>query len=178
MTHLVLIARLALAGVLLVSAVAKARAFEDSRTMLDGLLRRIGPRGDRLARPATVALIAAEALTGLALLGPGTTVRVGWVAAAVLTAGFTVLAVVATVTRAEVSCACFGRPAARLGPRHVVRNAPLLGLALLGLWGVWAGTAPSGYPEAPAVALCAVTAAVITAVTAYFDDIADLVVNP
>ncbi|MEV3872436.1 MauE/DoxX family redox-associated membrane protein [Streptomyces sp. NPDC049906] len=177
MTHLVLTVRLTLAGVLLVSAVAKARAFEDSRTMLDGLLRRIGPRGGRLARPAAVALIAAEAVTGLALLGPAATVRGALVAAVVLTAGFTALAVVATVTRAEVSCACFGRPTARLGPRHVVRNAPLLGMALLGLWGVWAAGA-TGYPNAPAVALCAVTAAVITAVTAYFDDIADLLVTP
>ncbi|MFF0445780.1 MauE/DoxX family redox-associated membrane protein [Streptomyces sp. NPDC004609] len=176
MIYAVLTARLALAGVLLVSAIAKARSFEDARAMTDGLLRRVGPGARRLARPAAAALIAAEGVTGLALLGPGETVRPGLVAAVALTAGFTAVAVVATVSRAEVSCACFGRPTARLGRRHIVRNTPLLGLAVLGLAG--AGAGPGASPAPPAVVLCAVTAAVITVVTAFFDDIADLFATP
>lgn len=179
MTYAVLTARLALAGVLLVSAVAKVRSFQESRDMLDGLLRRLprsGPGARRLAKPAAYALIAAEGATGLALLGPVQTVRPGLVVAAVLTAGFTAVAAWATVSRAEVSCACFGRPTARLGRRHVVRNAPLLGLAVLGLVGV--GAARDASPELPAVVLCVVAAAVITLVTAFFDDIVDLVAGP
>ncbi|MEU5397790.1 MauE/DoxX family redox-associated membrane protein [Streptomyces sp. NPDC005963] len=172
MTYAVLMARLALAGVLLVSAIAKARSFGETRAMLDGLLRRAGPGARRLARPSAVALIAAEAVTAVALLGPAQTVRPGFMAAVVLTAGFTVVAVVVTVSRAEVSCACFGRPTARLGPRHIVRNAPLLGLAAVGLAG--AGAASWTSPALPAVLLCATAAAVITAVAAFFDDIADL----
>ncbi|MFH8616891.1 MauE/DoxX family redox-associated membrane protein [Streptomyces sp. NPDC017979] len=176
MTYAVLTARLALAGVLLVSAVAKARSFQESREMLDGLLRRLGPRPRKLARPAALALIAAEGATGLALLGPVQTVRPGLVVAAVLTAGFTAVAAWATVSRTQVPCGCFGRPTARLGRRHVVRNAPLLGLAVLGLAGV--GAASDASPELPAVVLCVVTAAVITLVTAFFDDIVDLVAGP
>ncbi|MFI6284846.1 MauE/DoxX family redox-associated membrane protein [Streptomyces sp. NPDC051018] len=176
MTYAVLTARLALAGVLLVSAVAKARSFEETWAMLDGLLRRIGPGARRSAGPSAVALIAVEGTTGLALLGPAQTVRPGLVAAVVLTAAFTAAAVVATVSRAEVACACFGRPAARLGRRHIVRNTPLLGLAVLGLAGTGAVSGTS--PAAPAVVLCSVAAAVITVVTAFFDDIADLLATP
>jgi hypothetical protein len=176
MTYVLLIARLALAGVLLVSAVAKVRALDDTRAMVDGLLRRIGPGARRLARPAALALITAEAVTGLALLGPAPAARLGLVAAAALTAGFTALAVLATVTRTEVACACFGRPTARLGPRHLVRNAPLLGLAVLGLWG--SATASGAAPALPGVVLCVLTAALITALTAFFDDIADLLATP
>ncbi|MCM2388316.1 MauE/DoxX family redox-associated membrane protein [Streptomyces albipurpureus] len=176
MTYAVLMARLALAGVLLVSAIAKARSFGETRAMLDGLLRRVGPGARRLARPSAVALIAVEGVTAVALLGPVQTVRPGFIAAVVLTAGFTAAAVVATVSRAEVSCACFGRPTARLGRRHIVRNTPLLGLAALGLGG--AGAASWTSPALPAVVLCAAAAVVITVVTAFFDDIADLLAAP
>ncbi|MEU0990759.1 MauE/DoxX family redox-associated membrane protein [Streptomyces sp. NPDC005953] len=176
MMYAVLTARLALAGVLLLSAVAKTRAFSDTQAMVDGLLRRSGHGVRRLARPLAVALIAVEATTGFALLGPKEVARFGLIAAVALAAGFTAIAIVATVTHTEVSCACFGRPTARLGRRHIARNAPLLGLAVVGLWG--SGAVSGTTPAPPAIVLCVLTAVVITAVTAFFDDIVDLLLSP
>ncbi|WP_330238192.1 MauE/DoxX family redox-associated membrane protein [Streptomyces sp. NBC_00525] len=177
MAYAVLTVRWALAGVFLVSAAAKARAFRDTLTMVEPLLLRAArPVARPLTRPAALLLIAAEAATGLALLGGAPTAGPGLVAALVLTAGFTALAVLATVSRTEVKCACFGRPAARLGPRHVVRNALLLGLACLGLWGPEAAAVSAS--AGPALVICATAAVVVTAVTAFYDDIVDLVKIP
>ncbi|MGW1230504.1 MauE/DoxX family redox-associated membrane protein [Streptomyces sp. NPDC001478] len=173
MDYAVLTVCWALAGVLLVSALAKARAFPDTLEMVRRLLARAGrPLARRCARPAALLLVAVEAATGLALLGPRQTAGPGLVAAAVLTAGFTALAVLATAARTEVRCACFGRPTARLGRRHVVRNGFLLALACLGCWGPdAAGLAPAAVP---ALVICATAAVVVTAVTAFYDDIVDL----
>ncbi|WP_405897036.1 hypothetical protein OG242_05305 [Streptomyces sp. NBC_00727] len=173
MAYAVLTVQWTLAGVFLVSAAAKARAFRDTSAMVEQLLARVArSAARRLTRPAALLLVSAEAATGLALLGVRQTARPGLVAALVLTAGFTVLAVLATVSRTEVSCACFGRPTARLGRRHVVRNAFLLALACLGCWGPAAAGVPGA--AAPALTICATAAVVVTVVTALYDDIVEL----
>ncbi|MFD7861255.1 MauE/DoxX family redox-associated membrane protein [Streptomyces sp. NPDC057682] len=190
MDYAVLTVRWALAGIFLVSALAKVRAFPDTLEMVRPLLTRAGralgrvrkaPPGPgtsgrgfarRFTRPAALLLVTAEAATGLALLGPRQTAGPGLAAAAVLTAGFTALAVLATVARTEVRCACFGRPTARLGRRHVVRNGFLLALACLGCWGPGAAGVLSA--AVPALVVCATAAVVVTAVTAFYDDIVDL----
>lgn len=163
---LILFARLTLGGVLLVSAVTKAR---DPAGTREALARR------KWLPPALVALGVwglplVEGLLGVALvLG----LALGWTAAAAaaLLAAFT-LGVLADLAGGQTaSCACFGRLSREpAGAGTVARNVVLLTLAGLvawhpvpylaldRLWGAGADRAlPSALEAVPVVFLAAVT---------------------
>ncbi|WP_157528822.1 MauE/DoxX family redox-associated membrane protein [Nocardia sp. NRRL S-836] len=93
----------------------------------------------------------------------------GLSAAAVLFAVLTAAVWRAVSRRSSAVCRCFGRSAARLGVRHVVRNAVLPVVALVGL----------AVPELDPVAsvLAAVLGAVGAAMVLRFDDVAELLVS-
>ncbi|MQY12893.1 hypothetical protein SRB5_30320 [Streptomyces sp. RB5] len=176
MIYLAFSLRLALAGVLLAGAVAKARAFGEARRMVEVTVRRALP-APALARriPAGAAaglLIGAEAAVALLLLSGAGQARPGFAAALVLFVCFTALAVFSATTGAELPCACFGRSTARLGPRHVLRNGVLLALAAAGLYLASAGPDGDGM-RAGGVAVGIAAAFVVTALTAYYDDLVD-----
>ncbi|MET9295512.1 MauE/DoxX family redox-associated membrane protein [Streptomyces sp. NPDC003077] len=141
-----------LGTVFLISAVSKMAgrqafaAFADSVRAMANM-----PARARSARPVSVAVVTAEcavcalfAVSGLLSLygrvsssqSSATAARLATSAGAALAATLLVafaIAIVRTVRRgARTPCRCFGASAAPLGPRHVVRNAVLAGLAVYG----------------------------------------------
>jgi uncharacterized membrane protein YphA (DoxX/SURF4 family) len=173
LVYVTLALRLTLAGVFLVSGLMKARAIDDAAAMVTVLRKRLAPAGRHLDRPASWLLVATEVATGAALLAGGPLRVPGLIAAAVLLAGFTALALLAARTTLNLTCACFGRPTARLGWRHVWRNLALLGIAVSAL----AGTlTPAASPsDVGGFAVAVATAFVVTLLCAFYDDIVDLV---
>ncbi len=117
-----LAARVILAVVLVVAAIAKLRARDATAAEMDALL---GSRvGTRVARVLPFVEIAV-AIALLVWWGP-----VPGIVAALLIVAFTVVLVRAEVR--HLPCACFGGGARGVpGPGAVVRNAVLLALAVL-----------------------------------------------
>jgi uncharacterized membrane protein YphA (DoxX/SURF4 family) len=133
-TVLVLLARLGLAAVFAVAAMAKL----SDRTAFAETLERF-----RLPPVAAPAVPAAELAAALLLLVPAS-VRVGAGAALVLLALFTAV-LAATLRRGEQpDCGCFGASSPTpIGPGTLVRNGALAALAAAVLVG-GAGAAPRG----------------------------------
>ncbi|WP_157546376.1 MauE/DoxX family redox-associated membrane protein [Hamadaea tsunoensis] len=127
---------------------------------------------ERLVPAAAVAAAAAEAAVVLVALVP---VRVAGTVAFVLAAGLMAaltLAVTAVVRRgAAVACRCFGATTAPLGTAHIVRNALLLGVSLLGL----AGSFVDGSVQWGLAAIVGLFGLVIGFVVTRWDDLAALV---
>ncbi|GAA4920972.1 hypothetical protein LX16_4772 [Stackebrandtia albiflava] len=174
MPYLLLAVQFGLAGVFLVSSVAKVKALADTVRMWTDLLQAVRlPAG--LAGVASWALIAGEFATGLALLVPVWLFPWGLWPATALLVGFTVLAVVSARTTMNLKCACFGRATTPLGWRHFWRNLVLLGMAVTGLV-VWGGGATPATDPA-GVAVAALAAALVALLAAFYDDIMDLVLE-
>ncbi|GAA1768968.1 MauE/DoxX family redox-associated membrane protein [Streptomonospora arabica] len=171
--------QMAVAGVFLVSAVAKFRptANEETWSILAGLL----PVRRFPVRAASRVHAAAELALGLTLLGglaAGTVLRAAALsAAALLLSAFTALAAYAARSQTAIPCPCFGRSSSLLGWSHVWRNLVLTGVALSGL--VCTVVADPGAPVRPGgAAIAAVVALVVTALTVFYDDIVDLFGTP
>ncbi len=117
-----------------------------------------------LVTPLAAGLAPAELVTAVLLLVPATR-PAGLVLAAAMLLGFTAAVVTALRAGRRPDCHCFGRiGGADVSGRTVVRNLVLLAVAVVGVVGVTAGTAPDGGARAGAVALgLAVAAAVLVA---------------
>ncbi|GAB1646593.1 MauE/DoxX family redox-associated membrane protein [Krasilnikovia sp. MM14-A1259] len=85
-----------------------------------------------LVRPAALGTIAAEFAVLVLLWLPRFTVAGSMLATAMLT-GLAVAIVLALRRGVRAPCRCFGASVIPLGPRHVVRNTVLAGLALSGV---------------------------------------------
>lgn len=139
-------ARAALAAVFLCSSVLKARGLDE----FDESVQRLGRIPRRYARPTGLAVVGCEAGTAVLLAVPAAQ-GYGFALAAAQLAVFTALLVAAVRSArggaAAVRCACFGAGSSVVGRLHIVRNAVLLALALLGcaLWSV--GADGSGAPQ-------------------------------
>lgn len=174
MSYVLLSVQLGLAGVFLVSSVAKLRALSDTVQMWADLLTAV-KLPIAWARFGSWALIAAEATIGVLLLIPGWWFPWGTWLAAALMAAFTGLALISARTSLDIRCACFGRATARLGWRHVWRNLVLLLLAVVGVVLSATDVAVAVVPAGIAVAVAA--AGLVTVLAAFYDDIMDLVVE-
>ena len=117
-----------------------------------------------LVTPVAAGLAPAELVTAVLLLVPATR-PAGLVLAAAMLLGFTAAVVTALRAGRRPDCHCFGRiGGADVSGRTVVRNLVLLAVAVVGVVGVTAGTAPAGGARAGAAALgLAVAAAVLVA---------------
>lgn len=128
--HVTEAGRVLLGLVFLCSLVGKVRgatAYREFRTAMVALL----PATRRYARVCAPLVVSAEAAAVLLLAIPAT-VTAGFGLTLVLLGAFT-MALVGVLRRgAEVTCHCFGG-GARVAPRHVVRNAALLAVALAGV---------------------------------------------
>lgn len=161
----------AVAGVFLTSGLSKVRGEANLRTWTD-LADRLPVRRFP-ATAASRAHIAVELLIGAALLA-GTWARIpALLAAALLFAAFTLLALYSARAEKAVACSCFGTARSALGWPHVWRNVTLFVLAVTGLIGA-VTTGPALPPSLGAAAVAAVAAVAVTAVTFYFDDLVDL----
>jgi hypothetical protein len=117
---------------------------------------------------AAYAVVAAEAVVTLSLVVPST-VDLGYVLALALLAVFVAGIARASRSGVPVACRCFGSGSAPLGVRHLIRNALLGGLAVLGL------VADDGSLGAGA-ALAAIGGLAIALILIRWDDLTYLVV--
>jgi hypothetical protein len=153
------------------SCAAKAAgraAFADFRRWLSGAVRVPAP----LAAPAAAGAVAAEAATAAALLVPPL-VPAGFLAAALLLAGFTAAVVSMIRRRVRVPCRCFGAGRRPPGVPHVARNLVLLAAAACGAVTAVAGDGPP--PFDAAAVLAAVAGAATALLLTELEEIADLV---
>ena len=121
----------------------------------------------------TVGLVVGAGAAATATLVPVAVVALA--ASAVLLLAFTI-AIVATLRRGgQQACRCFGAKATPLRPAHVVRNALLLAVAVVGLVTV-TGTDPSVEPGG--AALAGVAGLVAGLLVTRFDDLTDLFGTP
>ncbi|WP_460526804.1 MauE/DoxX family redox-associated membrane protein [Flindersiella endophytica] len=87
-----------------------------------------------LVRPVALAVVAIEvAIPPLLAVPLATTAIAGFVVAGVQLTGFSVAIMLSLRRGHRVPCRCFGSSSLPLGPRHVVRNALLVGVAVLGV---------------------------------------------
>jgi hypothetical protein len=166
MIYLAIAAGTLLAAVFVASAFSKVRGerqfalFVTSAVKL-GLPASIPPR---LGAAAIVGLEAAVPV--LLILLP----LAGFCLAVALLGVFLVAIVRAHRAGSRVACRCFGDSGAPLGPRHAVRNAALIVVALLGAAG-----ANAAAPSQPAIVFAAAGVGLIGSVVfILFDDISDL----
>jgi len=126
-----LVARVALAAVLVTSAVAKVRDREGARTAVRGF----GVPASLVA-PVAVALAPLELASAALLLTSGWGVTAGALLAALLLTAFTVAIVVNLARDNRIECHCFGALSTKpLSWWSVLRNVVLLALAALVLAG-------------------------------------------
>lgn len=163
--------------VLLVSALSKVRSGADYTDFVASVPAFGIPA--RWTRSFAAATVAAEFVIALVLLGSVFAGRwsaaVGLVLAAGLFGVLTAAVWRAVARRSGAVCRCFGRTRTTLARRHVVRNASLLGIAVLGLVSLLVVEVAAG---AVAVWLAVAVGAVGAVLVVRFDDLADLVVGP
>jgi hypothetical protein len=161
--------------VLLVSSVSKVRSGTDYAEFVASVPAFGFPA--RWARPFAAVTLAAEVVITTLLLPATVLLVVGgarWLAVVglVLAVGlFGVLTVAvwrAVARRTGAVCRCFGPARTVLGHRHVVRNALLLLVAILGL------ATPVGTVDPMAAAVAATAGALGAVLVIRFDDLAEL----
>ncbi|MEU6754238.1 MauE/DoxX family redox-associated membrane protein [Spirillospora sp. NPDC046719] len=164
--------RLTLVAVMTLAAVAKLR----SPGAFAASLGDFGFVPARLRRPLAVLVPAAELLIALLLAVPAT-VTAGFAAAALFCCGLTAVPVAVVARGKRVTCACFGAGSEPMGGWHIARNAVLLAAACLGA--VVALSRGGGVPgDVPGIALAVFSAALLTTLTVFVDDIAALFRSP
>ncbi|MCP2250094.1 hypothetical protein LX86_008884 [Lentzea aerocolonigenes] len=162
--------------VLVVSAVSKVR----SRTDYAEFVASVPAFGipARWTRLFAVATVVAEFVIAVLLLASAIVGTWSAVAGLVLATGlFGVLTAAvwrAVAQRSGAVCRCFGRTSTKLTHRHVVRNAALLGIAVLGLGSFFVNAEVT----TAALALAVVVGAIGAVLVVRFDDLADLVAGP
>ncbi|TDD21524.1 MauE/DoxX family redox-associated membrane protein [Nonomuraea diastatica] len=136
---------------------AAVRSFAASLTMVPESLR----------LPAAGAVAAGEAVTAVLMLIP----QAGLALSAILLAGFTLVIMVSIRKGVRAPCRCFGFSATPLGRVHLVRNALLLLVVVLGGTGlIFSG----GPPDAAGLAVAVPAGLAGAIVLIAFDDIAGL----
>ena len=157
-----------LGGVLAVSAVGKFR----DPAAFRGAVRAFRLVPVRAAGPVARAVPLVE--TGIAvLLAVPATRTGGFVAAAVLLAAFAAAMVRVLRRGIPTSCACFGRSAHPVAPRHVVRNLVLIALCAAGGAG-----AAAGPPSLPGATLALLAAVPVVVAVVVLDDLAAVLGPP
>jgi Methylamine utilisation protein MauE len=121
------------------SAIGKATSMTSFRSTI-GELKLLPPR---LAGPAAIASVAAEALTAVVVAVGGVLATAGFALALALLSVFSVVLVVALRRKTEVSCNCFGPGERPISRYDLARNA-LLGLSCAG--GMWARPGLAAHP--------------------------------
>ena len=151
MSILALALRFAVATVLAVAALAKARSFGEFRRTVDALTHRAGT-------PIAVAVVAAEA-TLAALLASGVVATAVAAAALALFLGFSALSLWAVRSGVQLQCNCFGSGDRELGKDSLATSALLASLTLGYLALLWNGEPSLALGDVPLVVLLGIAAA-------------------
>ena len=168
MVYLALACRCAVGVVFLASAAGKLRSRRAFRALVSWLAALPVPLVRRQARAAAAVTAAAEALIVILVALPWT-VRPGLALAAVVLAVFAAGTWLAVARGTHAPCQCFGVSASPLGWRHVVRDALLVVIAVVGVAATGSGGAR---PGGVAVALGA--GLVLAVFVVFLDDLAVL----
>jgi uncharacterized membrane protein YphA (DoxX/SURF4 family) len=151
MSILALALRFAVAAVLAVAALAKARSFGDFRRTVDALV----PRG---AKPLAVGVVVTEAALA-ALLASGVVPTAVAAAALVLFLGFSALSFWAVRSGVQLRCNCFGSGDRELG-KDSLETSALLAAATLGYLALLVNGEPSlGPGDVPLAVLLGIAVA-------------------
>jgi hypothetical protein len=122
----VLVVRVLLAATFAIAGVAKLMDLRGTRTAVVGF-----GVPERLSAPASVAIAGAELATAVLVVPASTAVAGAWAAIALLVL-FSLAAVTNLVRGRRPECHCFGQlHSAPIGPGLLVRNAVLIGLAVV-----------------------------------------------
>jgi hypothetical protein len=172
MPYLLIAARAALIAVFALAVISKVRS-SAAYTGFRKALRQLGIVPASTVNAAAASAVAVEAAIVVSLALPARPVIF---AGFVLAAGLLVvyIAVIAQVIRRgnRTTCACFGVTATPLGPRHIVRNAVLIAVALTGA----AATGTHGHPGTPPGYVTAMVAGLFVGLlAAASDDIMELI---
>jgi hypothetical protein len=174
-----------LAGVFLVSLAGKLRGPAAYRGFVTATGELLGVGARRARSMAVLAVVAEGAVLGLLVVGLGTELAApgtGWAGRAVvgwlgfggaggLLVGFSGALVRALRRGTGGACHCFGASTTPVGRHHVVRNAVLLLVAVVGLA---AGPGGGGSYQVAGVAVTGLAVAACVAVTARLDDLVAL----
>ena len=151
MSILVLAVRFAVATVLAVAALTKARSFSDFRRTVDGLTR-------QGATPIAAAVVAAEAMLAV-LLATGVLAPAVAAATLVLFVGFAALSLWAIRSGVQVPCNCFGAGDRELGKDSLASSALLAAGTLAYLALLWSDEPSLALGDVPLVVLLGIAAA-------------------
>jgi hypothetical protein len=157
--------RCLLAIVFACSAFAKLRNGASFRRFRAWLADLPVPVAGRHAGAAAAAVAGAEVLIVVLTMLPWT-VLAGFALAGVMLAMFIVGTCLAIARGTKAPCNCFAARGARLGPRHVMRDAVLLAAAIAGA-ATW--NAHGGHPAGLAVS--AATAVFLAILAVFLDDV-------
>jgi hypothetical protein len=167
--YVLLFCRWSIGLTFLASAVGKARDLPAFRLAITDL--RALPA--RLARPAAIGTVVAEALV---VLGMIIALPVGFVLAAVLLALFSAVLVAALRREAEVSCNCFGASERPISWYDVGRNAVLVACCVSGLTSY--AIADHGRPAVALIVLLGLMAGCFFLIVNNCGDIVELLRQP
>ena len=170
MRYVVLGCGLLLIGVFAVSATGKLRSRAAFLDFCDSVRKVLGTQPNR-ARQLAAAVVAFEVVTVPTLLFVP---AVGFLVTMLMCATFAVALGRAVRHAVREPCRCFGSSSAPLGWRHAARAATLSLIALAGEGGVLSGAALSGPWHPGGIAVAVGAAAILVALTVFYDDIADL----
>ncbi|MET9146958.1 MauE/DoxX family redox-associated membrane protein [Streptomyces sp. NPDC004042] len=163
--------RVLLGLVFLCSVLGKARgagAYGSFREAVGHLV----PALRRRTAPVAAAVVAAEAAVVVLLAVPASAVA-GFALAALLLLAFTAGLTGALRREAGTACHCFGAGAARIAPRHVVRNLILVTVALAGTAAAPAAPHAGAAPSAGLLLTIGVSA-VLALITVTLDELVNL----
>jgi hypothetical protein len=163
--------RVFLGLVFLCSVVGKVRGAAAFRAFRDAV-GELAPPLRRASGPVTVVVTAAEATVVVTLAVPATVVT-GFALAAALLVAFTAGLLGVLRLGKRTSCHCFGSHSDPVAPRHVVRNALLITVALAGLSARLA-VSDVGTAADARLMLAAGVAALLALITVALDDLVGL----
>ncbi|MFF0312045.1 MauE/DoxX family redox-associated membrane protein [Streptosporangium sp. NPDC004379] len=170
--HALMFLRLSLTSVFVLAVVAKLRdlpAFVKATGDLSGLPA-------RAARPAAVAVVAAEGAAAFMTGAGGAALRWGLLLAAVLLLVFSAQLTRALLRGRRISCNCFGRGTQPISALDLIRNAGLITCACAALL-LQASAPRQGVLQADALALVTVMAALSVTVWLRLPDVS-LILRP
>jgi hypothetical protein len=168
--------------VLAASATSKLRTVAGYRAFARSL-RALGLVPAALVGAVAVVITAVEAGTAIGLVAAlaGVVAGAAWAVPAAVAALLVAVALLAVLSvgialalrrRSTATCACFGAADRPLSARHVLRNAAMLSVALMGV--VAAVVVPPAAVDLAGVALCGPVGAVIAVVLIRLDELVEL----
>jgi hypothetical protein len=170
MQYMAVMCRTCIGVVFLVAAFAKLVGPGGFRALVSSL-RQMRVLPDRLVRPTAIAVIAAEAVIPLALATPLVATAVGGFGLTVMLLTAFGVAILISIRRGtRTPCRCFGTSTVPLSSRHLVRNALLGAVAVLGVVASTAG----GQADPAGLAVAAFAGLVIGSLVTVMDDIIEL----